>query len=271
MPSQLLLFDIGNTAVKVGLADRQAVTATYALGNRSGLTADDIGLTLLTLLRHAGARPETLRACAASSVVPAFDPLLRDAVHRYVGCPLRRVGVELPVPLENRYANPAEVGADRLVAAYAARRLYPAAPSLLVVDFGTAVTFDCVQGNAYLGGLIFPGPRTSLAALSREAAKLPTVNLDVSVTEPTPGRDTETSIRHGLVFGFAAMVEGLVARLTAQLPGPATVLGTGGFARALAGVSPVFDAVLPSLLLEGLRQLYYETESGAAGSGPRGD
>lgn len=85
-----------------------------------------------------------------------------------------------------------------------------------MVDFGTAVTFDCVSGQAYLGGLIFPGPATALAALSREAAKLPRVNLDIRAQEPAPGRDTTTSIQHGLVFGFVCMVEGLTQRLKRQ-------------------------------------------------------
>ena len=166
------------------------------------------------------------------------------------------------MPLENRYERPAEVGADRLVGAYAARRMYPEIPSLLVVDFGTAVTIDCVSGDAYMGGLIFPGPRTALTALSREAAKLPRVNLDVRADEPTPGRNTTTSIQHGLVFGFACMVEGLTQRLKRQMSGPVKVLGTGGFAASIARVSPVFDQVLPMLLLDGLRRLHYE-EHGA--------
>ena len=92
---------------------------------------------------------------------------------RYLDRPLYCAPDDLPIPLENRYERPSEVGADRLVGAFAARRLCPDAASLLVVDFGTAVTFDCVSGQAYLGGLIFPGPATALAALSREAAKLP--------------------------------------------------------------------------------------------------
>ncbi|RXE68108.1 type III pantothenate kinase, partial [Muribaculaceae bacterium Isolate-002 (NCI)] len=153
---------------------------------------------------------------------------------------------------------PSEVGADRLVGAFAARRLCPDAAPLLEVAFGPAVTFDCVSGQAYLGGLIFPGPATALAALSREAAKLPRVNLDIRAQEPAPGRDTTTSIQHGLVFGFVCMVEGLSQRLKRQMPGPAKVLATGGFAASIARVSPVFDQVLPALLLEGLRRLYYE-------------
>ncbi|WP_165066064.1 type III pantothenate kinase [Desulfovibrio sp. ZJ200] len=258
MQPELLLFDIGNTSIKIGLANERHVLTSYTLRTDAGQTADGLGLMLLSVLRHARVKPASLKACVASSVVPGFDPLLREAVARYMDCPLYCVGEDLPIPLENRYERPSEVGADRLVGAFAARRLCPEAASLIVVDFGTAVTFDCVSGEAYLGGLIFPGPLTALAALSREAAKLPRVNLDIRAQEPSPGRDTVTSIQHGLVFGFVCMVEGLTQRLRRQLQGRTKVLATGGFAPAIARVSSVFDQVLPALLLEGLRRLYYE-------------
>ncbi|MBQ9407641.1 MAG: type III pantothenate kinase [Desulfovibrio sp.] len=262
MQPRILLFDIGNTSVKIGLANENSVLTSYALRTQAGQTSDDFGLSLLRLLAHAGVQPIQIAACAASSVVPDFDPLLRTSVARYLGCPLVRVGKELFVPLENRYARPQEVGADRLVGAFAARRLYPETPSLLVVDFGTAMTIDCVARNAYEGGLIFPGPATALDALARQAAKLPRIDLDAGGENLMPGRDTVTSIRHGLIYGFACMVEGLTQRLRKQLPEPVNILGTGGFAPTIASVSTVFDAVLPSLLLEGLRRLYYEHKDG---------
>ncbi len=236
MQPELLLFDIGNTSIKVGLANECRVLTSYTLPANAGHTPDSLGLTLLAPLVGREADAPT-----------------------YLDCPLYCAPDDLPIPLENRYERPSEVGADRLVGAFAARRLCPDAASLLVVDFGTAVTFDCVSGQTYLGGLIFPGPATALAALSREAAKLPRVNLDISAREPAPGRDTATSIQHGLVFGFVCMVEGLSQRLRRQMPDPVRVLATGGFATSIARVSPVFDEVLPALLLEGLRRLYYET------------
>ena len=259
MRAELLLFDIGNTSTKIGLAGREGVLATYALRTDVEQTADSLGLNLLALCRHAGLVLESVRACMVSSVVPDFAPVLREALERYVDRPIFFVPADMPLPLENRYARPEQVGADRLVGAYAARRLYPEPESLMVVDFGTAVTFDCISGNAYLGGLIFPGPRTAISALARETAQLPRVNLDVDALEPAPGRSTSVSIQHGLVFGFACMVEGLTQRLKKGLPGDCLVLATGGFAPSIARISPdVFDAVLPSLLLEGLRRLYYE-------------
>ena len=258
MQAELLLFDVGNTSIKVGMADNGRVLASYSLPANVAQTADSFGLLLLSLLGHAGVGPAGLSACVVSSVVPGMDPLLREAVARFVGCPLLRAVDDLAVPLVNRFERPAEVGADRLVAAYAARRQFPEAASLVVADFGTALTLDCVSGDAYLGGLIFPGPGTALQALATHAAKLPQVDMDVTDEAPTPGRDTVTSIRHGLFFGYVSLTEGLCGRLGRQLPGPVTTVATGGFAAAIARVSKVFDAVLPALLLEGLRRLYYE-------------
>jgi type III pantothenate kinase len=256
---ELLLFDIGNTSTKIGLGNAQGVLTSYTLPTETKQTADSLGLSLTGLLAHAGVAAHAIVGCAVSSVSPAFESLLREAVERYVGCPFYRVGQELPVPLQNCYERPEEVGEDRLMGAYAASVLYPHIPSFLLVDFGTAVTIDCVSEHAYMGGLIFPGPRTALAALSREAARLPKIDLDVEALAPVPGRSTVVSMKHGLVFGFASMVEGLTARLGQQMLPPVMVLGTGGFAPAIARVSPVFDHVLPTLLLEGLRHLYYSS------------
>ncbi len=258
MQAELLLFDIGNTSVKVGLADASRVRASYALPTDTEQTADSLGISLLTLLSHAGVSPGGIRHCVISSVVPPLNAAVRACVTRYVGCPVAFVPADIPVPLENRYSRPAEVGADRLVGAYAARRLRPEPPSFIVVDFGTAVTFDCVEGDAYLGGLIFPGPRTALAALSRQTAQLPRVDLDVDAAEPVIARGTVTSIQHGLYFGFAGVVESLCARLARQLPGDTAIYATGGFARDMARAVTVFTEVFPSLLLEGLRRLHCE-------------
>ncbi len=258
MRPDMLLFDVGNTSIKVGLAHADAITDTYTLRTDAGQTPDDFGLKLLALLHHAGIAPEIVRACVVSSVVPALEPLLDSACRRFMGQAPLFVPRDIPVPLHNNYEQPQEVGSDRLVAAYAARVLFPEPESLLCVDFGTAVTFDCVSGHSYLGGLIFPGPQTALSALSQHAARLPRVNLDVRCAHPAPGKNTVTSIQHGLLFGFASMVEGLCVRLKEQLPGTVAVVGTGGFAADVARVSSAFDHLLPALLLDGLRCLFVE-------------
>ncbi|MDO5536120.1 MAG: type III pantothenate kinase, partial [Desulfovibrionaceae bacterium] len=221
-------------------------------------TSDNLGLVLASLIRHAGAEGIRFAACVACSVVPAMDQLIREAAARFAGCPTFFTPADLPIPLENRYLRAEQVGADRLLAAYAARVLYPQTRSLIVIDFGTAVTFDCVQDNAYLGGLIFPGPQTALNALAGATAKLPGVSLECDTDEPAPGRDTVTSIRHGVLFGFASMVDGLTARLSAGLEGPCRIIGTGGFAATLARLSPTLQEVRKGLLLQGLEMLYRE-------------
>ncbi len=260
MARHLLLFDIGNTNVKVGIATEGTVLTSYALPTDGTQTGDGFGLALLDIMRHAGLGADDIDACVGSSVVPSLDPLLRHACERFLWRPLQLAHVDLPVPLENRYERPTEVGADRLVAAFAARRLYPDARALVSVDFGTATTFDCVDGDAYLGGLICPGVLSSAGALSSRTAKLPRVSLEVSEDMPVVGRSTTTSLNHGFIFGFAALAEGVTARLRKVLPEPLKVVATGGFARAVARVSDCFDHVRPDLLLEGLRLLYLESE-----------
>ena len=200
MGKNLLLFDVGNTTTKVGL-DGGAGMRQFSFRTDSRLTPDDIGMKLLFLLDRAGVSLESVEAAVVSSVVPGVDYELVSAVEHYVGCPVLFVPRDIPVPLENRYRNPREVGADRLVVSCAARMLFPDDPSLIVIDSGTALTFDCVSGGAYLGGLIFPGPVTALDALAGAAAKLPHISLETDAAVPEPCADTATSIRHGIVFG----------------------------------------------------------------------
>lgn len=253
MSDMLLLADIGNTCVKIGLDSTAGMEATYALPTRAQHTADSLGLSLLALLRHTERVPGDIDACLLCSVVPDLELLFRQACVRFLGQKPLTFPADFSLDMENRYERPAEVGADRLLAAYAARRLYPEATSLISVDFGTATTFDCVSGNAYLGGLICPGVLSSHAALAVGTAQLPRISLEVRDDEPLVGRSTAISMRHGFVFGFAAMTEGLCRRLKEQLPGPTLVVGTGGFASDVARVCTALDHLRPDLILEGLR------------------
>ncbi|MDR1360429.1 MAG: type III pantothenate kinase [Deltaproteobacteria bacterium] len=261
-----ILFDIGNTNIKVGLCSGEGRPASYTLPSDSRQTGDSLGLALLGILGHAGWSPAEVEDCVGSSVAPAISLLVRTACRRYLGRPLRLAPEDIPIPLENRYPRKHEVGSDRLVGAFAARRLYPEAAAIISVDFGTATTFDCVRGNAYLGGLIGPGILSSAEALASRTAKLPRISLEVESDLLMPACSTVTSLNHGFVFGFAAMTEGLTARLRRSLPEPVVVVGTGGLVQTLAMVSRCFDAVRPDLLLEGLRLLLAEEKSLAAAS-----
>lgn len=248
-----LLFDIGNTNIKAALADKKGIVQSFSLPTSREHTADSLGLDLTALLRFSKVDATMINGAVASSVVPGVNGLLLKACQRYIGHDIRFVPDDLPIPLENRYEEPLQVGADRLVGAFAARRLHPDAPSIICIDYGTATTFDCIEGNAYLGGLICPGVLSAASALAAKTAKLPAVALEVDSDLPLPGRSTSTSISHGFVFGFASMSEGLCARLAKSLKGPVTVVATGGFAQALAAVTDCFDDVRPDLLMEGLR------------------
>ena len=254
----LLLVDIGNTSIKIGMSRGEDVLASYTLPTDfTNQSADSLGLQLKALCEHASLA-ESVRACIVSSVVPGMDPLLRQACKRYLAVEACFAHQDVAVPLENHYERPQEVGADRLVAAYGARCLYPDAEGLICVDYGTATTFDCVRGQAYLGGLICPGVMSALGALATRTAQLPRIALESNAEGPIVGRNTITSLNHGFLFGFASMTEGLCARLARDLPENRIILATGGFARAVARVTTVIDAVHPDLILEGLRRIHQE-------------
>ena len=250
-----LLIDIGNTNIKFGLAERHGLLASFALPTDRAATPDSLGLALVTALPFHGCRTTDIEAAVASSVVPPLNPVIEQAVSRYLGLRLRFVPTDIPIPLKNRYGRPHEVGADRLVTAFAGRRAV-SATSVIVVDFGTATNFDCVQDDAFLGGLICPGMMTSLSGLVSKTAKLPHVALDPGDGALSIGRSTTDCINQGFVFGFADMVAGVTARLKARLGGEVHVLATGGFAEKLDHICPVIRDVRPELLLEGLRQLW---------------
>ena len=247
----LLLLDIGNTNTKIGVLLGDVILGTYSLPTSLDSTADAWGLRVVQILGLHGLRPAGISGWVVCSVVPPVGELVRFAGERFCGCPVLFVPEDMPVPLENRYARPHEVGADRLVAAFAARELF-SSRSLIVVDFGTATTFDCIQDTSYLGGLICPGLYSSAAALASKTAKLPTIALDGLKDGPRIGQSTVESLRNGMVYGFAAMVEGLCARLKARLKPPVEVVVTGGPAKALVDVCSGIDHYQPDLLMRGL-------------------
>lgn len=251
----ILLFDAGNTNTKVCLATDEGLGESYTLPTRPANTADDWGLKIESILRREGVEPHTVEACVISSVVPPLDPLIAGMAHRFLDCEALFAGRDIPIDIENHYARPEQTGADILVGCLSARLTYDA-DNLIVVDFGTATTLACVQGTAFMGGLICPGVLSSTAALAGGTAKLPQVDLTLASPEIHWGRSTEECLNQGLVFGFAAMVDGLVDRLTGQMDGP-FVVATGGLAQTIAQVSETIDEVRPDLVMEGLWMAYY--------------
>jgi type III pantothenate kinase len=253
----ILLLDIGNTNTKIGVVREDTLLTSYSLPTRLDTTADAWGMQLIKILDLHGLCSGDVKGWVVCSVVPPVSALVRQAGQRFCSCPVFFVPENMPLGLENHYARPYEVGADRLVAAFAARRMHPG-PSLIVVDFGTATTFDCVQDNAYLGGLICPGLHSSAGALATKTAKLPTIALDVAERQPRIGQSTADSLRGGMVFGFASMVEGLCARLKPLLKPPVEVVVTGGPAVTVVNVTSGIDHYHPDLLMQGLVMTYLD-------------
>lgn len=250
----LLAIDVGNTQTHLGVFDGEQLTAQWRTRTEPNRTADELELTLRQLLGNAGLDPAAdIDGAAISSVVPALSSALRELVARHFDFapvivePGTRTG--MPILIEN----PGELGADRIcnsVAAYAT-----GGGPLVVVDFGTATTFDAVSARGeYLGGAIAPGVQISADALSFAAARIPRVEL----VDPRSvvGRTTVESLRSGVVLGAAAMVEGMIRRMQQTLGSPARVVATGGLCSLVLPHCDVQVQIEPALTLTGLRILY---------------
>ncbi len=261
---RVLLIDVGNTNIKLALAVADGLLATYTLPTSLQESSDTLGLKVVDVCRHMGLDPEGVKAWVVSSVVPEYDPLFRSAGEKYSRAPVYFVPGDIGIPLTNQYANPEEVGADRLVTAYAARCMF-SEPGLIVVDFGTATTVECVQNNDYLGGLICPGILSSLRSLGGGTAKLPRIGLELDAPDLAMGDSTVTSLNHGFLFGFASMLDGLCSRVRPYLQGPVRVVATGGYAATIAPICPSLETVRPDLLHRGLLYACCSVVFGASG------
>ncbi len=249
----LLVIDIGNTNVVLGVYDGAALKAHWRLATDAKTTSDEYGILLTNLLESAGLQPAGISAAIMSSVVPAltstFDTLIQQYFHHR---PLV-VTAETDTGLSLRYANPREIGSDRLVNAAAAYHKYRR--DLIIVDFGTATTFCVVTKEAeYLGGVIAPGLGISAEALFAKAAKLSKVELIRPKT--VIGTDTASSIQSGLLFGYAGLVDALVHRIERETGRSAYVIATGGLSTVIAPETATIQKIEPLLTLEGLVLLY---------------
>jgi type III pantothenate kinase len=248
----LLALDVGNTNTVVGLFEGDTLRTHFRLTTHAERTADEIGMWLHQMLRWEQVAPDDLADVAVSSVVPPMDPRLKEGVQRYLDKDAFFVepGIRSGMPL--RVDAPQELGADRLcdaVAAYAEH-----GGPCLVLDFGTAITWEVVSANGeYLGGAIAPGPAVTADALSSKTAKLPSVAM-----APPPrviGKGTVDSIQSGLFFGYLGLIEGVTRRILDEI-GEATVVATGGLAQAFASHTDLIQHVEPDLTLHGLRLLW---------------
>jgi len=249
----LLVIDVGNTHTVLGCYDGTELKGHWRLTTDRTRTDDEWFLLLQQLLSREEAGSGRLQAAMIASVVPPVTPELERVCRQRLGVPTRIVGPGLKTGMPILYDNPKEVGADRVVNAVAAYAKWPCA--LVIVDFGTATTFDAVTAQgAYLGGAIAPGLMTSLDALSRAASMLPRVELVAPKT--VIGRTTVSSMQSGVFFGYVGLVDGIVTRMIAELEQPVKVIATGGLAALVAPSTTTIEEVDPWLTLEGLRLLH---------------
>lgn len=261
----LLTIDIGNTNVTLGLFEGERLHESWRLATVHDRTGDEYAIYLRSLLEHSGVKPGSIDAVVMASVVPVLSRPMTQMVRRVTGVDALVVGPGVKTGVAVHYRTPADVGADRVVNAAAAYARYRTA--CIVVDFGTATTFDCIgpEGD-YLGGAIAPGVDLALSALLNRAAKLPKVEL--ARPERAIGRSPVESIQSGAFFGYVALVDGLVDRIQAEMECPARVVATGGLASVLADASRTIEAVDEDLTLRGLRLIYERNRGRATGPNP---
>jgi type III pantothenate kinase len=251
----LLVVDVGNTNTVLGLYEGKELVHNFRIESSKGRTVDEYHVLIISLINLAGVQSDRVSASIVASVVPALSDPISNALKRAFGHKPLVVGPGIKTGMPILYENPREVGADRIVNAIAAYETVTEGEGCIVVDFGTATTFDCVSNKGeYLGGVIAPGMQISAEALFSRAAKLPRAEI---VKPPRAiGRNTVHSMQSGIVFGYVGLVDGLVARLKAELGYPCKVIATGGLAVLIAPESESIDVTDSNLTLEGLRILY---------------
>ncbi|MEO3948082.1 type III pantothenate kinase [Gorillibacterium sp. CAU 1737] len=249
----ILVIDVGNTNMVLGIYRDKELLHHYRLSTNREATADEYGMTVENLFRHAHIQVEDVEGVIISSVVPPLMRVLEELCKKYIHRTPLIIGPGLKTGLNIRYENPREVGADRIVNAVAGIELYGA--PLIIVDFGTATTFDYIDERAqYLGGAIAPGIGISTEALYRQAAKLPRIEL--ARPKSSVGRNSVASMQAGIIFGFAGQVDGIVTRIREEFGTDPQVIATGGLAEMIASESRTIQRVDPMLTLEGLRLIY---------------
>ena len=249
----LLAVDIGNTNITLGVFKDEELRATWHIATGIHRMADEYIVLLLNLLRYHGLEAADITKMALCSVVPPLTPIFEELSERYFNVSPLVVGAGVKTGVRIRMDYPTEVGADRIVDAAAAHHLYGG--PIIIVDLGTAITFDTVSKEGdYLGGAIAPGISTAAESLFTQAAMLPRVEL--SHPERAIGTNTITAMQSGIVFGFVGLVEGIIARIQQELGEKATVVATGGYAEFIAKETSVINITNPDLTLIGLRLIY---------------
>ncbi len=248
----LLAVDAGNTNVVFAVHDGTEWRGRWRIATRPDRTSDEYAVWLLALLQHTGLRPADIDHCVIGTVVPAALYNLRRLAREWFATEplIARAGVDWG--FEIRVDRAGEVGADRLLNALASHHHYRG--PLVVIDFGTATTFDVVdRDGSYIGGVIAPGINLSIEALHRAAARLPRIG--IGRPQAVIGRDTVAAMQSGIYWGYVGLIEGIVTRIRTEHEAPLKVIATGGLAPLFAEGTPVIERIDSDITLEGLRLL----------------
>ena len=258
----LLAIDVGNTNIVLGVFDGATLVESWRLQTVRERTSDELGLLVDGLFAHSHLERGRIRAIIVGSVVPPLTGTTRAMVQRYFGVAALTVDPGTNTGMPILYDNPAEVGADRIVNGVAAYESFGRGTGrpLVVVDFGTATTFDAITAaGEYLGGAICPGVQISADALFQRAARLP--RIDVRKPKRVIGRTTVGAMESGLFWGYIGMVEGLVRRMDDELGGHALCVATGGLADVIAPETALIEHVAADLTLQGLRIVWERNQT----------
>ena len=249
----LLAIEQGNTNTLFAVHDGETWIAQWRAATDSSRTADEYAVWLSQLLHMAGLQFGVLDACIISSVVPQSIFKLRNLARRYLHVEPLVIGENADLGIQVRIDKPSEAGADRLVNALGAHIVYPG--DLIVIDSGTATTFDVIAGDGgFEGGVIAPGINLSMEALHSAAAKLPRVA--IQRPRKVVGTDTVGAMQSGVFWGYIALIEGLIARIKAERDTPMTVVATGGVASLFHGATTAIDHFDPDLTIRGLLEIH---------------
>lgn len=249
----LLTIDIGNTNIDIGLFKGNDLFMNWSLATDVYKTSDEYAVIVLSLLQQIDATPSDIEHAVLCSVSPPLVPSFRELCERYLNISPLVVEAGVKTGVSILMDNPREVGADRIVNAVGGYHLYGG--PLIIIDLGTATTFDVVSHKGdYLGGAISPGIKLATEALFQRTAKLPRV--DLVRPRNAIGRDTITAMQSGLVFGYVGLIEGIVTRIQRELETTAKVIATGGHSQLLANETKIIEVVDPYLTLVGLREIY---------------
>ncbi len=249
----LLAVDIGNTNVTFGVFEGEKLVNTWRMATDANKMPDEYGVFLLNLVRMARLEPAKIHGIAMCSTVPPLISVFQEMFTKYFKVPVLTLGPGTRSGVRIRFDNPREVGPDRIANSAAAHRLYDG--HVIIVDIGTATTFDIISGDGdFIGGVIAPGITDAAKALFTRAAALPQVEL--VAPKQVIGSNTVAGMQSGIIFGYAGLIEGIVARINRQLGEKARVVATGGYAPLVINETHVIDEVNPDITLTGLMLIY---------------